>query len=523
MRRSLLGYIALAAAVGCTSTSYTPRQLSNVSIPVKDTTARPRAPATPAREPPPASGPAREFHFPKTTWAELDTGLKVATIESRALPIVQIRVVVLGGKAADGERPGLSAITGALLKDGGAAGMSSRDVLTRIESLGANLEIDTQFDQTVLSLAVTRDHLAEAMGLLAGMVQSPQLNQAEFDKLKKRELNRVADSARTDGRWAASMILWRDLFTLPADRHPYASFDATAADIKNITLADCRAFHKKHYVPKNTFVVVAGDAPPAAAKQAVEKAFGGYKGGEAPVTSFTDPNPPESLRITLVDRPKSSQSDVFVATLGPARADAVWPRIAVANQVLGGGPTGRLFLDVREKQSLAYAARSSLVELAKGPAPLIAYAGTQTPKTGLALRALLDHLTRLGTTVPTNVEVETATRYLSDVFAIKIETIGAVADELVRLRTLGLPDDHHDTLRADLLAVTPNAAADIAAEHVREGHAVVVVAGDAAVIGPMMSHFGDVKVVDPMKGFERVRTIAFNPQAALEAPRAPGQ
>jgi predicted Zn-dependent peptidase len=525
MKRSMLGSVALVAtaAVGCSSTSYTPRELTNVSIPVKDTTPKPRAAATSDREPPPASGPAREFHFPKTTWAELDTGLKVAAIESRALPIVQIRVVVLGGKAADGERPGLSAMTGALLKDGGAAGMSSRDVLTKIESLGANLSIDTGFDETVLGLAVTKDHLSEAMGLLAGLVQSPQLNQAEFDKLKKRESNRVADSARTSGRWAASMILWRDLFTLPADRHPYASFDATPADIQNITLAECRAFHKKHYVPKNTFVVVAGDTTPAAAQQAVEKAFGGYKGGEAPVLSFTDPNPPESLRITLVDRPKSSQSDVFVATLGPARVDAVWPRMAVANQVLGGGPSGRLFLDVREKQSLAYAARSSLVEVAKGPAPLIAYAGTQTPKTGLALRALLDHMTRLGATVPSDVEVQTATRYLSDVFAIKIETIGAVADELVHLKTLGLPDDHYDGYRKDLLAVTPNAAADIAAEHVREGHAVVVVAGDAAVIGPMMSHFGDVKVVDPTKGFERVRTISFNPQAALEAPRAAGQ
>lgn len=523
MKRSLLGSVAVLAAVGCSTTSSAPRSVSRVPVPVKDTTPSAPAPAGPVREAPPPSGPRREFHFPDATWEELGSGLRLATLENRALPIVQLRVVVLAGKAADRERPGLAAMTGELLKDGGAGGMSSREVLTKIESLGADLAIETGFDKTVLALAVTKDHLPEALALLGSLVQAPQLSQAEFEKLKKRELDRVADNARTNGRWAASMILWRDLFTLPAEHHPYASYDATAADIQSITAADCRAFHKKYYVAKNTFVVVAGDTTAAAAKQAVAKAFGAYKGGEAPVISFTAPNPPASLRMTLVDRPKSSQSDVFVATLGPARTDAVWPQIAVANQVLGGGVSGRLFLDVREKQSLAYSARSSLVEVAKGPAPLLAYAGTQTAKTGLALQALLDNMSRLGSTAPTAQEVETATRYLSDVFAIRIETMGAVADELVHLKTIGLPDDHYDTYRKELLAVTPAAAAAIASQHVRERHAVVVVAGDAAIIGPMLSHFGDVKVVDPKKNFERVRTIPYNPQAALEVPRASGQ
>ena len=63
------------------------------------------------------------------------TCLRFATIPSKALPLVQIRVVVLGGKAADGERPGLAGITGQLLKDGGAGAMSSRDLVTRIEEI----------------------------------------------------------------------------------------------------------------------------------------------------------------------------------------------------------------------------------------------------------------------------------------------------------------------------------------------------------------------------------------------------
>jgi zinc protease len=45
---------------------------------------------------------------------------------------------------------------------------------------------------------------------------------------------------------------------------------------------------------------------------------------------------------------------------------------------------------------------------------------------------------------------------------------------------------------------------------------VVVAAGDAQAIGGMLSHFGEVKVVDPTRGFERVRTIPMNGEAPLE-------
>jgi predicted Zn-dependent peptidase len=515
--------LALALALGCSGASNTPRDArGKPGSPQAGHGAEPGKPGRTAEQPPP-SGPARPFAFPKPTWSELPSGLRVAAVESKALPIVQLRVVVLAGKRADGERPGLASLTGELLKDGGAGTMASRELLTRIESLGGSLTIDTGVDRTVLGLAVTKDAMAEALGLLATIVQKPRFDAPEFGKLKKREIERVADAARTSGRWGASMVLWRELFTMPAERHPYATYDAAVSDLERLTLIDCRTFHQRFFVPKNTFVVVAGDVTPAAAKEAVDKAFTGFKGGEPPHIAFTDPVPPSGRPITLVHRPKSKQSDIYAAVLGPARKANTWPEMAVANQVLGGGVSGRLFLDVREKQSLAYNTRSTLVDVAAGPAPLVAYVGTQTAKTGLAVKALLDHLRALGTTQPSKDEVEAASRYLADVLAIRIETIGAVADEVANLKTLGLPDDYYDGYRKELREVTPVLAAKVASEHVRDGHSVVVVAGDADKIGTMLSRFGEVKVVDPAKSFERIRTIPKNPEAPLEMPREAGE
>lgn len=465
---------------------------------------------------PPASGPARALTLPAPSWQTLANGLQVATIASHALPVVQIRVVALAGSADDGDKPGLASITGDLLKDGGAGDMSSRELLERVEALGATLDVTTGFDRTTLSIGVTKDQFAEAMELLATVALKPKMKESELTKLRKRKIDDAADLARTDGMWSASMMLYRNLLA----GSPYAAYDATSDDLAKIGPGDCKAFHKKLFVPKNMFVVVAGDVTADEVNAAVEKDFGSASGGEAPARTTSALIPPASLTITLVDRPKSTQSDVLAGVLGPYRTAAAWPAFTAANQVLGGGVAGRLFLEVRERSSLAYRTNSSVTELAHGPSLLVAYAGTQSPKTGLAVKAVLDQLDRLGSSEPSAQETATATRFLSDVTAIRLETVGALATELVRTKTLGLPDDYATAYSKQIREVSAEAVAKTAALHAHATNAVLVVAGDAKVVGPMLSHFGDVKVVNPMKGFSTTETIAKNAEAPLELPEA---
>jgi predicted Zn-dependent peptidase len=451
-------------------------------------------------------------------WGELANGLKVATVSGKASPIVEVRVVVGGGHAADGERPGLAAVTAQLLEAGGAGGTSSHDRVTRVEALGAALSIETSFDAITLGLAVTRDHLGEALDLLGALVQKPQLSPVELERLKAREASRLAGAARTQGAWGARMMLYQDLFSLPSEYHPYAAWSATPAEIQRLTVADCRAFHRRFFVPRNTFVVVAGDTTPEVAQALVQKAFGAFRGSEPEAISFTDPLPSEARKITLVDRPRSTQSEIFVGALGPPPADRAFAAFTVVSRILGG-VASHVSADEHEKPSFAYDTASSVTELAHGPSVLIVRAGTQAATTGLALASLLDHLDRLAGTAPSLEEVEAAQRDLADSLAVRLNTLEEIADELARLRILGLPDDHDDGYRRELGDVTPPLALKAASDHLRTGHEVIVVAGDAARIGPMLSHFGEVKVVDPTRDFARERTLPMDAGAPLETPR----
>ena len=461
-------------------------------------------------EAPPPSLASKPAPFPPIARQKLSDGLRVAIVRASALPIVQIRLVTFAGMGYGA--PGAAEMTANMLKEGGTRTMTSAQVLSRIEELGATLSVDVDFDRTVLSLGVVKSHLPEALDLLAKVVSEPRFDGAELRKLKARRTDEAREAARGSGAWSATRIMFRELYP---EQNPYSRYDVVPSEIAKINDQTLRDFHKKFFVPDNSELVLTGDVDESAEKQA-EKSFATWKGGAAPTVAFPAGIAPAKRRVILASRPHSEQSDIFVATLAPARNAPDWPALRVANQVLGGGVAGRLFLDVREQRSLAYNTRSQILELAHGPEPLFAYAGTATKKTGLAIQGLLENMDRIARGPIEPSELTTAGRFLSDIFAIRLETIGSIADLIATQDTLSLPDGYWDQYRSAVKEVTVDQA-QAAAKKLFAGDAqLIVVAGDAGVIGKPLSHFGEVVVVDPEKEFQTVSTIPADPSAPLE-------
>jgi hypothetical protein len=158
----------------------------------------------------------------------------------------------------------------------------------------------------------------------------------------------------------------------------------------------------------------------------------------------------------------------------------------VANQVLGGGVSSRLFMDLRELRSLSYGVYARMGENV-GASQWFAGGQVRTAVTGDALHALFRHLECLTTEAAPDPELAMTRSYLTDSFALSIETPGNVADLVSAMRIYGLPADYYDTLRARVTAV--DAAAELAAarRYIHPDHALVVVVGtaDAPVdVGP---------------------------------------
>jgi predicted Zn-dependent peptidase len=523
MRRRSLSFASTAlVALACAHAPEQPAPTPPVAPVTRPPAVVSAAPAPSPTDAPPPSGIAPDWKFPAIKDKTATNGLLLRVVERHTLPVVQLELVIQSGSASDIEKPGLAAVAGELLKAGGAGKWTSRALLETAESLGSSLDVTTDRDSTRITMAVTKDHFAEALDVLAAVAVKPRFDAAEFLKLKRREMDRVSSLTRTNASWVASMVLYRELFQLPTGVHPYSHFDASPKQIDAIKLEDCRLWHKKQVTPKNAFLVVAGDIDEALASKETERAFGPWSGERPEAPAMTPPLPPNTLSLFLVDRPSSPQAEVYVATLGPERQSSDWPALRTANQILGGGVAGRLFLDVREKRSLAYRTRSSIEGLAHGPVPVILSAGTQTAKAGLTLEALLQHYDGMGKAPPSDDEVGIATRYLSDVFLVGVDTVASIASMTTDLGVFGLPPDYYDTYRAAVRNITKEAVTTLATRTFPTGKALVVVAGDATRLAKPMSHFGPVKVVDAEGGFVIKATIPHDPTAPVELPRIDG-
>jgi zinc protease len=467
---------------------------------------------------PPPPGPSPDAPFPTVARHELPNGFGLRIVERHSLPVVEIRLVVRSGHASDEPKTGLSALTGSLLETGGAGRWSARQQVERAEGLGARLEVVTDRDATQLSIAVARSELEPALELLSTLAQSARFDAVEFRKLRDREIERVTDLSRTSSTFMASMVLYRELYELPSAVHPYARFAATSAELKAITLEDCRGWYRAHFSPKNAFLVVAGDVVPDAVLAAAARLFEPWKGEPPARGQFPTPHLPNRTSVYVVDRPASAQSQVYVGLFGPEMKTRVLPAALVMNQILAAE---RLFLDVREKRALSHRLGSEIEKVAEGPVPIVLNAVTQSAKTARTVAALLEQLDVMATTEPRDEAVGEASRYLADSFLVSSASAGAIANLTARLGILELPDDWYDDYRRALRQVEPAEVRDLGARYLRKDRAIIAVAGAADVVAEPLRRFGPVTVVDAEHGFSTRRSLTHDPSVALDpvAPR----
>jgi predicted Zn-dependent peptidase len=503
--------LVLALVAGCAGVPRAETPVKNLAIPVRDPSQ-----LTPTdddtREDPPDADPTRAMAPLTLVRSRLANGAEIVVAPARGVPLVEVRLVMpAAGSAGDGERTGLAAMAGALAVEGGAGKLSPRDVAARRGALPSPLTTTTTRDATILSLGSTREGLDAALDLLATIAREPKLDPAAVPRIVKRMHAEKAAAGRGDAAWIAAMLVHRELFKLPASVHPYASFEATAAELDRLPADAPRAFVKQRWVPSGATIVVAGDVDAADARTAVEKAFGPWKGSDAPTVSFTAPVPADGARIVVADLPGAATAEITVATLGTERTDESWPALDVAAQL---GEV-RLTSALRDVTPFAARARVELVPTAHGPGPWVARATAEVARSGVVAAAMLDDLRRAPDLTASDAELSSARRRIEIDVATRLASLPGLADALARAGALRSSDDVPDRQLARIRALDA-AAVQRATRGNLGGGAVLIVVGDAARVAPLLVRLGDVTVTSPDRAFERVRTLPADPKAPLE-------
>ncbi|MCG8554683.1 MAG: insulinase family protein [Proteobacteria bacterium] len=422
--------------------------------------------------------------------ATTKNGLQVNVVELRRLPLVEVRLVIRGGSAADPSgMPGLSRLVASMLREGSRTHSGAR-LAAEVEFWGAELDVGSDQESVYIRTRALSEYLPRTLSIVSEIAQRPAFGQRQLERLRRRELERLQLESNQP-RFLAAAAFFRALY----GEHPYGHIDAGPDTVRSLHRADLIRWHRAHFVPENAFLVVAGDVGAERAIELARRAFAGWAPRKAPRLELAGPVRPVERTIVVVDRPNAAQSIVYFGHMTVARDDPDFAKLLVVNQILGGSAMARLPLDLGQRRGLAQGAYSALLERGQ-LAPLRAYAAVRTDKTLAAVAGIVEHLRRISSQPPSADELASAKRQLEGSFALRAETAAQVARLVARQRLHGLPDDCWDRFRAQIRAVTNEEALAAARAYVRPETMVLVVVGRATAIADALERWGPVAVLD---------------------------
>lgn len=429
----------------------------------------------------PKPGPQPKFTLPPIEKTKLSNGLEVWMVEQNELPIVAMNMVFKTGSTNEpADRVGLANMTSQML-DEGTAKRSAEEISNALQSIGASLNTGSNFDSMTVSLQTLSRNLDTALDIFSDVIVNPAFPQKELDSLRARAiagLRQQRANPNAISNVAFNKVLYGD--------HPYGR-ETSEATLRALTRDDILKFYSANYRPNNAVLIVVGSYDKGTLKNALEKAFSGWKPGEVEKGSVPEVRKFDKPGIYLVDRPGSAQSVVAIGQIGVSRNNPDFVPIQVMNAILGGGITSRISMNLREDKGYTYGANSGW-SFRRGPGPFRAGGDIQTAVTKEAVIEFMKELNGIrGSRPVTREELEYNKQSIIRRFPAGFETIGAIASQLATLVVYDLPDNYFNEFISKVNAVTLEDVDRVAKQYLDPDNMAIVIVGDRKVIEPGLS------------------------------------
>jgi zinc protease len=374
----------------------------------------------------------------------LPSGVPVLVRTRRDAPIVYAGVFALGGSSGERDEIGGRTLLMARTALKGTARRSAVQIAETGELLGGSVGAVVGGDTLGWTISVPTSHTPAALELLADVAQHPTF---AVEPLETERTIALADlAALHDDMYRYPMRL---AIQAAFAGHPYGVPSlGTEASLRSHTSGDLAEWHRRQLVDSPCVIAVAGDVDPDTIAEMVGRHFRELR--------FREPSPLAApiwpaRTIESVERREKAQTALVLSWPGPARADDA--RFDIGMLVgISSGLGGRLFEELRDKQSLCYTVQAFAIER-RAAGMLSAYIATSPEKEHAARDGLLKELAKLRDDVVSDEELRRAQTYAIGVHAIRQQSGGAVLGDVVDAWLFGSLQEL-DEYEASIRAVT---------------------------------------------------------------------
>ncbi len=434
------------------------------------------------KEPPPEGGIPKDFKLPERTTFTLDSGLRATLIPYGTIPKVTVYAVVRAGKINEtAAQVWLSDLTGEMLKEGTKT-RSSSALATDAARVGGSINVSVGEDRSFVTGDALAEFAPELIGLLADVLRNPSFPASELARIKNNLQRQLAVSLADP----QAMTLQKLRSVFYAD-HPYGRTLPTEEQLGGSTIDDVGAFYRDNFGAARTHLYVAGVFDSKAVEQAIRKAFGDWPRGKEPLVNV--PMPSSKRSVYIVDRPRASQSTIYLAVpvIDPSNPD--WIPLQVMNALLGGSFTSRITSNIRESKGYTYSPYST-VSARYRDAYWLQSADVSTDVTGASLKEIFYEISRLQNEAPSAEEVKGIENNLAGIFVLRNSSPAMIIGLLSFMDLHGLSDDYLSGYISNVHAVTPKQVQELAKKYLPQEKITIVIAGDRKKIEKQVAPYG---------------------------------
>jgi predicted Zn-dependent peptidase len=422
----------------------------------------------------PKSGPEPEISLDVPSEFELKNGLKVLVVENHKLPRVSYSLRINNKPIATGNKAGVESILGSMLGNG-TTSIAKDDFNEEIDFLGARLNFSFS-GGSARSLSKYSNRIIE---LMADAAINPLLNEEEFDKEKAKIIEGLKNTNKSVDAIASRVGSALSY----GSEHPYGEF-TTKETVNNASFEDAVALYKKYFNPNNAYLVVIGDVNFKTIKKQVKKHFGVWKksnGEEITITNVSANT--EFTQINFIDMPDATQSSISITNNVDFKMnDQDYHAALITNNILGGGGSGYLFQNLREKHGFTYGAYSSLRANRYGASRFNASAKVRNAVTDSAVVEALKEIKRIKTEpVDAQTLKDAKAKYVGN-FIMGLENPQTIANYALNIKLNNLPEDFYATYLQKINDITIEDVTRVANKYFQTDNARVIVVGKGSEV-----------------------------------------
>ena len=423
--------------------------------------------------------PAIEAGNLGVTKVQLDNGAKLLVLPDSTVPLVSVRSASVGGLLAEtASNNGVSHLLAELLVRG-TSKYPYEQIIEEVDSMAGGLSGLAGRNSIGLRGDFLKGSWPRGFELFASCLLEAVIPEDALEKERQTQLEDIA--ARQDS--LSTIAFDRLLETIYPD-HPYRMPSAgTESSVKSLRRDDLLAQYRDQLRPDQLTLCVVGDVDVAATIDMFQRRIGEAR-PHADARRVDRPGCPaalEGFKSVFTAREKE-QAHLVLGFRGYAFEDDRRFALDVLSSVLGG-QSGRLFLELRDRQSLAYSVGAYGLEgLEAGY--FAVYIGTAPDKVEQAEAGIRAELGRVLDQQITADELSRAQRYLIGAHEISLQRASARCGTMALNEAYSLGYDAHAQYADRISSVTAEHVLDVTRDVIRFDACARSVVGSAALGSP---------------------------------------